>query len=127
MIAIDTNIVVRILARDDPDQSPRARALVHANQVFVASTVFLEAEWVLRSIYRMDKAVVAATLRAFAGLPTVNLEDPARVLQALDWADEGLDFADALHLASAGGCDGFFTFDQGLAKLAPRGIVVRAP
>ena len=127
MIAIDTNIIVRILAGDDPEQSPRARALVDANQVFVSTTVFLEAEWVLRGVYRMSSTVVVAKLRAFAGLPGVTLEDPARVMQALDWCDHGLGFADALHLASAVGCDGFFTFDRGLAKLAPVGVVVRAP
>jgi len=127
MIAIDTNVVVRILARDDPDQSPRARALVEANTVFVATTVFLETEWVLRGVYRMSRPVVLARLRAFAGLPTVILEDPARVMQALNWTADGLDFADALHLASAGACEGFFTFDRGLAKMAPAGLAVRAP
>ena len=51
MIAIDTNLVVRYLSGDHPEQSARARALVDQNPVFVGLTVVLEVEWVLRSAY----------------------------------------------------------------------------
>ncbi len=44
MIAIDTNIIVRYLTGDHPDQSPRARALVDGQPVFVPVTVALEVE-----------------------------------------------------------------------------------
>ena len=50
MLAIDTNVVVRYLTDDHPGQSPRARGLIDGQAVFVAVTVILEVEWVLRSV-----------------------------------------------------------------------------
>src|SRR4051794_38106813 len=71
MFAIDTNVVVRYLTGDHPEQSPRARALIDSHEVFVGTTVLLEAEWVLRSAYGYPPAQVGAALRAMAGLPQV--------------------------------------------------------
>ncbi len=118
MLAIDTNLVVRYLTGDHPRQSPRARELIDGEQVFVAIAVALEAEWVLRSAYDYRPADVARALRAFAGLPTVTVEDGASVATALDLAEKGMDFADALHLARSTQCTGFTTFDRKFAKAA---------
>ncbi len=62
--------------------------------------------------------MVARALRVFAGLPTVTVEDGAMVAAALDLAERGLDFADALHLTRSGHCEGFVTFDRKLVKAA---------
>jgi predicted nucleic-acid-binding protein len=80
--------------------------------------VLLETEWVLRGAYRFGRERVVAALAAFAGLPRVTLEDPAAAAKALDWARRGMDFADALHLAKAQGCEAFVTFDQRFAAVA---------
>jgi predicted nucleic-acid-binding protein len=129
MHAIDTNILVRFLRGDDPAQAARARALVDGHDVFVATTVLLESEWVLRGGYGLPRARVIAALKRVAGLPRVTLEDPARVARALEWAAAGMDFADALHLAAADGCDGFATFDRRFIKSAAglESVPVRAP
>ena len=112
MRAIDTNVVVRYLTGDDPEQSAKARALVDGGEIFVATTVLLESEWVLRSAYGFSGQAVAAALRAFAGLPGVSAENPARLATALDRAEQGMDFADALHLAAASAeCEVLLTFD----------------
>lgn len=118
MLAIDTNLIVRYLTGDHAKQSARARALIDGEPVFVAITVILEVEWVLRSAYAYQAANVARALRAFAGLPTVTVEDGATVAVALDLAEKGLDFADALHLTRTGHCEGFVTFDRKLVKAA---------
>ncbi len=118
MIAIDTNVVVRYLTGDHPDQSPRARALVDGQPVFVPVTVTLETEWVLRAAYGYKSADVVHALRAFGGLPTVTLEDAATVAEALDRAERGMDFADALHLGKSSHCDGFASFDRKFVKAA---------
>jgi predicted nucleic acid-binding protein len=118
MLAIDTNLIIRYLTADHPTQSARARALIDANDVFVCTTVLLEAEWVLRSVYGYTPGPLARALAAFAGLPRVKLEDATLIAKALDWMEKGLDFADALHLLRAGGCDAFVSFDQSLAKRA---------
>jgi len=59
-------------------------------------------------------------LRALVGLEAVFLEDEVSVAKALDSFKEGLDFADALHLASAGDATQFATFDRKLARQARR-------
>lgn len=118
MIAIDTNLVVRYLTGDHPEQSARARKLVDENPVFVGLTVVLEVEWVLRSAYGFGVGDVTRALRAFAGLPTVTIAEADLVAAALDLADKGLDFADALHLGQAQACEGFATFDRKFVKAA---------
>ena len=72
---------------------------------------------------------VIAALIAFAGLPRVMLEDPASVAKALDWTQNGMDFADALHLAKASGCEAVISFDRCLAATANaiREVKVRPP
>ena len=102
MLAIDTNLVVRYLTGDHPRQSARARALIDGEPVFVAFTVMLEVDWVLRSAY------------GFAHTD----EEKMKVATALDRAEHGMDFADALHLGRSLHCQGFATFDRGLVKAA---------
>ena len=111
MRAVDTNVVVRYLTGDDPGQAARARAVIDAGDVFVSTTVLLESEWVLRSVYGLSRTKVAAALRAFAGLPGLSVESPAVLSEALDHAERGMDFADALHLGAAARCEALLTFD----------------
>jgi predicted nucleic acid-binding protein len=118
MLAIDTNLIVRYLTGDHPKQSPRARKLIDGQPVFAAITVILEVEWVLRSTYGYRPADVARALKAFAGLPTVTVGDGSVVATALDLAEKGMDFADALHLDKSAHCDGLATFDRRLVKAA---------
>lgn len=129
MIAIDTNVVVRYLVADDRKQFGRATAVIERQPVLVCMTVVLEVEWVLRAIYRLGGPAILDALRKFAALPTVAVEDPAILAQALDWAGQGMELADALHLASASSCDAFASFDGRLAKLARKvgALDVRAP
>lgn len=118
MIAIDTNVLVRLLVGDEPAQARRARRLVEKSEVFVCTSVLLETEWVLRSAYRFDADAISAAFRGFLGLPNVVPESPAALAQALDGYDAGLDFADALHLASAHAASAFCTFDRHLLRAA---------
>jgi predicted nucleic acid-binding protein len=127
MLAIDTNVIVRYLTGDHPEQSQKAKALIDSQPVFLCTTALLEAEWVLRSAYGYSPIKVAEALGAFAGLPTVTLESPALAAKALDWTIQGMDFADALHLASASDCDALASFDRKFAKAARKlsGVEIR--
>ena len=129
MLAVDTSIIVRYLTADDLEQFARARALIDGADIFVCTTVLLETEWVLRRGYRFRSDQIIAALTAFAGLPRVSLEDPASVAKALDCMARGMDFADALHLSKAEGCEAFVSFDQHFATVANpiSGVKVRAP
>lgn len=120
-LAIDANLIVRYLTGDHPKQSARARALIDGQAVFVAITVMLEAEWVLRSAYGYRPIDVARALRAFAGLPTVTVGDAIVVANALDQTEKGMDFAAALHLGKSAHCEGFVTFDRKFVRAARAG------
>jgi predicted nucleic acid-binding protein len=122
MIAIDTNVLVRLVVADHPAQARRARKLVERNEVVVATTVLLEAEWVLRSAYGFDRTQIAGAFRRFLGLPQVVPDSPVAIARALDAYDAGLDFADALHLAATPQAVSFFTFDRRLARAARESV-----
>jgi predicted nucleic acid-binding protein len=122
VIAADTNVIVRLLTGDEPKQTEQARRLFDTETVFLPKTVLLEAEWVLRRLYRLDLAAVIRALRALVSLRTVRCEDETAVTQALAWSQEGLDFADALHLASSRAVTRFATFDHALIKLAAANV-----
>ena len=128
MRAVDTNIVVRYLTNDHPQQAATARAVFKAGDIFVSTTVLLESEWVLRSVYERAPREITNALRALAGLPGVFVERPNLLAEALDLVDGGLDFADALHLGAATHCDSLLTFDLDFIEAAPEGPVqVSAP
>jgi predicted nucleic-acid-binding protein len=118
MLAVDTNVVVRLVTNDDPEQSVRAIALFEREQIYLPKTVILETEWVLRYAYELERSVVAGSLRAVAGLPNVILEAPAQIALALEWFERGMDFADALHLASSMEAGRWATFDKKFASKA---------
>ncbi len=118
MLAIDANVLIRIIVDDEPHQAKAARTLLESEETFVTSTVLLEVEWVLRSSYRLARPAVLEALRAICGLAGVVLDEPDRVAAAIGWAEAGMDFADALHLAAAESCEAFVTFDRKLAKSA---------
>lgn len=125
MRAIDTNVVVRFLTADHPREFKRARAEIEAGDVFVPNTVCLETEWVLRSAYGLTPEEIANGLRGLAGLPGVSVEKPGQLAAALDAMVEGMDFADALHLAQSESCRSFLTFDRKLSKSAKDRFPIR--
>lgn len=114
MIAVDTNIIVRLMVKDDPVQFSAAEGLIASQPVFLLTTVLLETEWVLRKTYKNAPDKIAAALRAFVSLENVHSEELETVHKALDAYSGGMDFADALHLAQAAGNEGFATFDNSL-------------
>jgi predicted nucleic-acid-binding protein len=116
VVAVDTNLLVRLITQDHVIQTARASRLFEREQIWVAKTVLLEMNWVLRSLYGFAPAEVGDAFRKLAGLPAVHLEDPLAVVQALAWLDAGIDFADGLHLASRGGAKSFVTFDARFVK-----------
>ena len=118
MRAVDTNVVVRFLTGDDPTQASRAKAVIDAGDVFVGTTVLLETEWVLRSVYGFAREEVARALGALAGLPGVSVESPVLLGEALQRTVSGMDFADALHLGAAERCEAMLTFDRRFIEAA---------
>jgi predicted nucleic-acid-binding protein len=88
--------------------------------VFISKSVLLEAEWVLRYSYELDTGAILRALRGVLGLANVSVEDPAVAATALRLCEQGLEFADALHVSSSGAASHFVTFDAQLVKRAAR-------
>ena len=72
----------------------------------------------LRYSYGLAPDAIVRAMRALLGLPNLTAEDEDEVLQALVWHEAGMDFADALHLASSALAKRFLTFDAKFAKKA---------
>jgi predicted nucleic-acid-binding protein len=121
MTALDTNVLVRIITNDDRAQAARAATFLREQErVFIPKTVLLELEWVLRSAYRTEPRAVVSALRDILSVSNVEIEDEAAVTQAIEWHERGMDFADALHVASAGRERKFATFDNRLRRKVRR-------
>ena len=120
MIALDTNVVVRLLTGDDARQSRKVVRLLAENETWVAKSALLETEWVLRRAYELSPEVIGEAFRKLLGLPTLAVEDEPVVAAALEAHASGVDFADALHVASSGDAEAFVTFDRRLVRAAKR-------
>lgn len=117
MTALDTNVLVRVLTDDDPEQVEAARELLASDDTFwIPVTVLLETGWVLEAIYELGVPTVADGLRHFLGLPNVEVDRPQRIALALQWYEEGLDIADAVHLALSQDADRLATFDRAFVR-----------
>lgn len=120
MIAVDTNILVRYAVKDDHKQTVTATEFLKNNTCCILKTVLLELAWVLSSQagYNLPRSVVVERLLHICGLPTITVEDASGAAQAITWYEQGLDFADALHLASSTSCSGFATMDRRMTAKA---------
>lgn len=118
MIAVDTNIIVRLLTQDDAEQYQKAHRLFASNEIFIADSVILECEWVLRFAYHFDSVQINTAMTKLLGLPNVHLTHPALLAQTLAWHSQGLDFADAFHLAFSQHCKAFYSFDKKMIQAA---------
>ena len=118
MIAIDTNILVRIVTNDDPEQALRAANILQNQAVFITKTVILELEWVLRFSYSLERTIILSTLQKILTTDSFTIEQNSAIEQSLLWYEKGMDFADALHLACSLHVDKFVSFDKKLIKKA---------
>lgn len=126
MIAIDTNVLVRLLVRDDEPQFAAARRLVASaatteQAVLIMLCALWETEWVLRSRYKLDKASISSAFIRLLESGDVAFEDEPTVEEAIHlWNQHpGTDFADCLLNARAAhlGRDRFVTFDFSASRL----------
>ena len=116
MIALDTNVLARLLLDDDAQQAARVERLLAAHPAYwIPVTVVLELAWVLKA-EGYDRARAVEALRRVTALANVRTQHAEAVQRALKWAEAGLDFADALHLALSSSATTFATLDARLHK-----------
>ena len=124
MIALDTNVLLRLLLNDDPRKSRQAQALVdravsRSDQVLLPDIVLCELEWVLGAAYDVPKAEIVRTLRRLLDTRVFAFLDRSTVAAALADYEAGKgDFSDYLIGASAAraGASTTYTFDRALRR-----------
>ncbi len=112
MISVDTNVIVRLLTKDDVEQFQQSLKLFQEKEIFICDTVILETEWVLRFAYKFSPSEIYQAFTRLFGLPNVYPANANAIAQVLEWHQAGLDFADAFHLAQSQHCSHLYTFDR---------------
>ena len=128
MIALDTNVLVRIVMDDpqEPRQCALARALVETQtRARVSVIVFAETLWVLSRRYRVRREDIAHVALGILDHPKLRVDEAQLLRQALDILVAGdIEFADALALCDAqiNACT-LHTFDQKLGRTTGASLV----
>lgn len=115
MKAVDTNILVRYLVRDDEAQVAIADQIIR-NSCYLTLTVLLESVWLLSSRFALTREAISAALEELVSLPSIATVDDKLVFWAIARFKAGADFADMVHLLDARVADQFVTFDRGVSK-----------
>lgn len=122
MVGIDTNVLLRYLLRDDEQQFLLAERLFGSLTVrepgFITHVTLTEAYWVLTRSLHLDRASALAVIRRFVDTDCLDFEDGETVVRALDLAEQGADFPDALIQGSMEqfGATETVTFDRHAAQ-----------
>jgi predicted nucleic-acid-binding protein len=124
VIALDTNILIRLLTKDDPDQTALAEGLLQKaadaeESCFISDPVLCEVEWVLESSYRAKRRDVLAAMQELLGGDLFVFEDREVLRQAIvTYQESKADFSDCLigAKARARGARTTYTFERVLAQ-----------
>lgn len=119
MPALDTNVLVRYIIADDKKQFEAAKKFIEETiadeSLLIPISVSVELEWVLRSLYEVNKDIVIATFNRLLESREIEFHEEPVIEVALSlYADSNTDFADCLHIACAQSqsCDPLMTFDR---------------
>jgi predicted nucleic-acid-binding protein len=120
MRAIDTNVLVRLIARDDSRQAASAETFI-AQSAWISLLALAEATWVLATVYELKPKELANAIEMLLNHRDLTLQDPELIAAALELFREkpGLGFSDCLmlHVARKAGHLPLGTFDRNLAKV----------
>lgn len=119
---VDTNVLVRHLTGDPPDQAAAAtRFLGKSHNLILVDVVVAECVYVLESFYEASRERVAEALRSAIALPSITVIDRALLLRALEvYEHYGVHFAEAYLVAAAelNGIQAVASFDRDLDRVA---------
>ena len=122
MIGLDTNVVVRYLVQDEPDQSARASevidVLTESEPGFLSLVTIVELYWVLRRAYKVSTARCSEMIEGLLDARELRVDQDSIVRAALIASIDGPDFADAViaELGRVAGCTHTVTFDRHAAR-----------
>ncbi len=120
-VFVDTNILVRHLTGDPPEQAARATAfLAEADELFLADLILAEVVYVLESFYEVPRREVATLARSVVTFPAIRTADEHLLLRSLDiYETHRIDYAESYLAASAerSGVHGIVSFDRSLDRV----------
>src|ERR1035438_8955010 len=120
MRAVDTNVLVRLITRDDSGQACSAESFIEKG-AWVSVIALAEAAWVLASVYELNSKELARAIEMLLNHRDLVLQEPEAVAGALDLfrAKPSLGFSDCLmlQLARKAGHLPLGTFDRNLSKV----------
>lgn len=125
MIAIDTNVLLRLLVRDHEEQVRIVERFVTAHcskedPGFVSQVVIAETAWVLKDVYGYERTQIAASIRGVMNVSELQLESADEINAAVaDYEQSSAGFTDCMLARTnlAAGCTHTVTFDRKAAKL----------
>lgn len=125
MIGIDTNVLLRLLVRDDDEQVRLVERFMSTrfskdDPGFVSRVVIAETAWVLKDVYGYERKQIAAAIRAVVNVSELQMESADEIHAAIaDFERSSAGFTDCLLVRtnSAAGCSHTVTFDRKAAKL----------
>jgi predicted nucleic-acid-binding protein len=125
MIGLDTNLIIRYLAQDDPVQSPKAtyvfeQRLTEQEPGFISVVAIVKTAWALERVYSLAGGDIAAAIERMLQVDVLVVESEQEVFTAMIALKEGRgSFADALigALCAKAGCVCALTFDQKASRL----------
>lgn len=131
MVALDTNILVRLVTNDDPAAALRVQAVLDAElaaerECVVGHIVLCELVWVLQRLYGYNLQQCQHTVSSLLGFAGLRFEALPAVLAAYKaWEKHGGDWADHLIGAQmqALGCDAVLTLDKAASRSATHSLV----
>lgn len=120
MIALDTNILVRLFTQDDEVQFKKALKMLERKgaEFFVCDVVLVETDWVLRSLYEWTGREVADAFSGLTTIPNLRIEGESRLRSALGALRDGADLADELivRISRDSGAEILATFDKEIVR-----------
>lgn len=132
MIGLDTNVLVRYIVKDDPEQFKLAERFIEKhlttqNPGFVNQIALCELVWVFESIYKFDRNDIAATLQRLFETNVFVVERSDLAWRALDCYRGAQDFSDALieMTNAAYQCERTVTFDRTAARRGAMTLITR--
>jgi len=124
LTGIDTNVLIRYLIKDDPEQTGKAvslfRSFSSTNKGFISLVVIVESIWVLESVYKQDKTLTKEAILKLLKSPRLLIQSAQEIESALSRKEDCDDLADAV-IAETGirfGCDHTVTFDKKASRLS---------
>ena len=119
MIIVDTNILLKYLLEDNEELSPKAIEIIDNNEIFIPTEVIVEASYVLKKVYNVEKEKIYEAIKLLLDMDDVNFQNKNIKEEAFkNYSEKNLDIVDCMLFAyNRNENYDIKTFDKKLDKL----------